>query len=281
MDQAQREKPFSSVREMGMQRRTGSAAKMSGELEIPSLLFADLDRGSKVPLHAQVSQRIESAIADGDLPAGSRLEGEVGLSERLGLSRPTMRRAIQVLVEKGLLVRRRGVGTQVVHGSITRHLKLSSLHDDLIQQGRSPRTKVLLHERVPLDPQISAEFEVSTPTPVLHIKRLRFADAVTVGILENYIFAGDDIDIPTLVEGGLYETLRKRGAVLRVSRQWVSARTATPTEEELLDLRSGSAILALRRITYDDSGNVVELANHLYRPDRYQIEFTLVDNESG
>ena len=79
----------------------------------PVLTF-DIDRSSPTPLYFQLAQAIEGAITGGALPAGSRLENEVLLAQRYGLSRPTVRRAVQELVDKGLLVRKRGVGTQVI-----------------------------------------------------------------------------------------------------------------------------------------------------------------------
>ena len=85
---------------------------------MPELSF-NLDRSSPVPLYYQVFRQIEAAIERGDLASGARLENEDGLARRWGLSRPTMRRAIQELVDKGLVVRKRGVGTQVVgHGLV-------------------------------------------------------------------------------------------------------------------------------------------------------------------
>src|SRR6266487_5116041 len=73
-----------------------------------------VDRASPVPLYYQVAQELERAIESGELVPGSRLENEIVLAQQLGLSRPTVRRAIEYLVERGMLVRRRGVGTQVV-----------------------------------------------------------------------------------------------------------------------------------------------------------------------
>jgi len=70
-------------------------------------LAVDLDRSSPVPLYCQVAQQIEHAINEGGLAAGDRLDNEISLAKQFGLSRPTMRRAIQELVDKGLLVRRR------------------------------------------------------------------------------------------------------------------------------------------------------------------------------
>src|SRR6195952_297860 len=88
-------------------------------------LTVDLDRSSPVPLYYQVSRQIEAAIDTGELAPGDRLENEISLADRWGLSRPTMRRAIQELVDKGLLGRKRGVGTQVVDGHVTRAGDLS------------------------------------------------------------------------------------------------------------------------------------------------------------
>src|SRR5215207_3260824 len=102
-----------------------------------------LDRSSPVPLYFQVAEQFEKAILDGTIAPGERIDNEIALAKDLGLSRPTMRQAIQVLVDKGMLVRKRGVGTQVVHGKIRRSVELTSLFDDLSAAGQKPRTEVL------------------------------------------------------------------------------------------------------------------------------------------
>ena len=71
---------------------------MNPEVILPMSVFMDIERSGPIPIYFQVSQRIEKAIQDGSLPAGSRLENEIALGDRLGLSRPTVRRAIQELV---------------------------------------------------------------------------------------------------------------------------------------------------------------------------------------
>ena len=79
----------------------------------------------------------------GELAPGTRLENEIDLADRLRLSRPTMRRAIGYLVDRGLLVRKRGVGTVVVHAKVQRPVELTSLYDDLASTRRDPQTRVL------------------------------------------------------------------------------------------------------------------------------------------
>src|SRR5581483_10600232 len=102
-----------------------------------------LDRSSPVPLYFQVAQQLAHAIESGEVPPGSRLSNELEFAQRLGLSRPTMRKAMEYLVDKGFVVRQRGVGTRVVSTKVRRSLDLTSLYDDLAANGQRPTTKVL------------------------------------------------------------------------------------------------------------------------------------------
>src|ERR1700754_77717 len=86
-----------------------------------------IDRNSPVPLYFQVAQHLEQAITSGELPTGTLLQNEVDLAQSLGLSRPTMRRAMQHLVDKGLVTRRRGSGPRVVQPKLLRQLEFTIL----------------------------------------------------------------------------------------------------------------------------------------------------------
>src|SRR4029079_10084766 len=115
-----------------------------------------IDRNSPVPLYFQVAQHLENAINSGELPTGTLLQNEVDLARSLGLSRPTMRRAMQHLVDKGLVTRRRGIGTRVVQPKLRRPLELTSLYDDLNRAGRKPSTEVLSFETVDAGEDVAA-----------------------------------------------------------------------------------------------------------------------------
>lgn len=241
-------------------------------------LFVDLDRSSPVPLYFQVARQIEQAIEHGKLPPGSRLDNEIHLADRLGLSRPTMRRAIQQLVDKGLLVRKRGVGTQVVHGQVTRPVELTSLHDDLVQSGQLPATQVLLHEISGAADDVAGSLAISPGTPVLHLRRLRLSGGEPLALLENWLPAPyTDLTAQALTERGMYQLLRSRGVGMRVARQRIGARRGSGDECTLLDERRGAPLLTMERTTHDDSGRVVEYGRHVYRASRYAFEVTLVD----
>ena len=238
----------------------------------------DLDRSGPVPLYFQVAQKIEGAIMNGTLPAGSRLENEVSLGDRLGLSRPTVRRAIQDLVDKGLLVRRRGIGTQVVHGQVTRGVELTSLYEDLSRSGQKPSTKIINYKITKADAKISEQLGVAFGSPVLYLQRVRFADKVAVSIMENWLPEDfTDITQEELNEHGLYQIMRGRGVTIRVAKQKIGARKSSSFESTVLEIDKNSALLTMDRTAYDNSGRAVEFGHHCYRPDLYSFEATLVE----
>ena len=242
-------------------------------------LTVDLDRSSPVPLYFQVSRQIEAAIESGELAPGDRLDNEISLADRWGLSRPTMRRAIQELVDKGLLVRRRGIGTQVVHGRVKRPMDLTSLFDDLARSGQEPTTRVLGHELVDADARVAERLGVPVGAPVLRLERLRGAGGDPLAVLRNWL-PGDlapALGAEALAARGLYELIRGTGMHLRIATQRIAARGATGPEAKLLGLRRGAPVLTMERVTYDGSGRAVELGEHAYRAESYSIEMTVVE----
>lgn len=243
----------------------------------PDHLFADLERTGPVPLYYQISSRLERAIRDGDIAPGARLENEIAIGERLGLSRPTVRRAIQELVDKGLLVRRRGIGTQVVHGQVTRQVELTSLYEDLRSSRHEPGTRVLEFGTRPASSVVAEALGVKLGSDVVYFRRQRSTDGVPVAVLENHLpieFA--DLRREQLEEQGLYQVLRARGVTIRVANQRIGARAATNDEAVLLGVDAGGALLTMDRIAYDDAGRAIEHGHHCYRPDLYSFETTLV-----
>lgn len=253
-----------------------SAAEAGAAL--PVELFMDIDRASPVPLYFQLASRIEQAISDGTLKPGARLENEIALADRLGLSRPTVRRAIQELVGKGLLVRRRGLGTQVVQRPLTRKVELTSLYDDLQQGSRNPTTVLLSRDVIRADERIADILSVPLDSPILHIRRLRSADEVPLAILENFLPAEFvDISEDDLKARGLYQLLRARGTTMSVARQRIGARSATLDESKLLDIKARGPVLTMDRTAFSNNGRAIEYGHHCYRPDLYSFETTLVN----
>ncbi|WP_409468121.1 GntR family transcriptional regulator [Streptomyces sp. HC307] len=242
-----------------------------------SAITFTLDRTSPIPLYHQLAQQLEAAIERGVLTPGNRLGNEVDLSVRLGLSRPTVRQAIQSLVDKGLLVRRRGVGTQVVHRQVKRPLELSSLYDDLEADGQRPTTRVLRNETVPASADVAAALGIAEGSEVTVLERLRFTHDRPVAFLCNYLPA-DLVPLGNahLETTGLYRMLRSAGITLHSARQIIGARSAAPEEALRLDEKEGAALLTMQRTAYDDTGRAVEYGTHIYRASRYAFDFQLL-----
>ncbi|MFF8586355.1 GntR family transcriptional regulator [Streptomyces althioticus] len=240
-------------------------------------LELSVDRGSPVPLYFQLAQQLESAIEHGTLTPGTLLGNEIELAARLGLSRPTVRQAIQSLVDKGLLVRRRGVGTQVVHSKVKRPLDLSSLYDDLESAGQRPTTTVLVNTMVAASAEVAAALGVTEGSEVHRVERLRSAHGEPIAYLCNYLPVGLlDLDTSQLEATGLYRLMRAAGITLHSARQTIGARAATAVEAERLREQAGAPLLTMQRVTFDDTGRAVEYGTHTYRPSRYSFEFQLL-----
>lgn len=236
-----------------------------------------IDRSSPVPLYFQVSQHLERAIESGEIPNGSHFENEIHLAESLGLSRPTMRRAMQHLVDKGLIVRRRGIGTRVVQPKVRRPMELTSLYDDLAGSGQSPTTRVLEVETVETDEEGALRLSTSVGDPVLRIVRLRSAGGTPIAKMTNYLPESvGDFEAADLEAHGLYELMRGRGIQLHSATQFVGARNATASEARLLGESRAAALLTMQRVTYDDHGAVVEYGDHIYAASRYSLETHLL-----
>ncbi|SDB96288.1 transcriptional regulator, GntR family [Sanguibacter gelidistatuariae] len=238
-------------------------------------LRIDLDRSSPVPLYHQIATAIESRIAGGELISGAFLENEIALAARLGISRPTARRALQELVDKGRLVRKRGVGTQVAPERIHRSVELTSLQADLERAGRRPTTKMLSYETVPADRDVAAALEVAEGEEVVCIRRLRYAEEEPLALMTNYLTLALAPSESELVAHGLYDALRARGVQPRVARQRIGARVATAQEARSLDEVARAALLTMERTAYDDAGRVIEFGRHIYRASRYMFDTTL------
>jgi DNA-binding GntR family transcriptional regulator len=236
-----------------------------------------IKRTSPVPLYFQVAQHLENAISSGQIPPGTRFDNEIALADRLGLSRPTMRRAMQHLVDKGLIVRRRGIGTRVVQPKVRRPLDLTSLFDDLTSTGQKPTTQVLGYEILGADSAVAEKLAVPEGSSVVRVERLRCARKLPIARMTNFLpVAVFDVTADDLERRGLYELLRSNGVRLHSAIQTVGARKASAAEARLLGEPRGAALLTMQRLSFDDHGQAVEWGDHLYAASRYAFEINLL-----
>ena len=184
-----------------------------------------LNRESPVPLYFQLAQHIENEIRSGNLDSGDRLENEVKIAEDLGLSRPTVRAAFSYLVDKGLVLRRRGQGTVVTKGKVSRSVKLTSLFDDLAEAGKRPTTRVIHNEVVKASDLVKGALELADDQLVIFLERLRFGDGEPIALMHNFIPTSlVTLSNEMLEEHGFYELLRASGVYPDRATQRISAK---------------------------------------------------------
>src|SRR3954470_12035967 len=231
-----------------------------------------IDRQSPVPLYHQLAEQLSHAITVGQLRPGAAFENEIAVAERLQVSRPTVRRAFQELVDQGLLVRRRGLGTTVANSKVHRKFELTSLYDDLAREGRQPRTTLLQHEVRP-DERAASALDLPADTPLLHITRVRYAGDTPLALMNNWLPPVlSDLTREVLETNGLYAVLRDRGVKPVVAQQSIGARMPTSLERRHLDLRGSQPVLTMSRMAFDASGSAIEFGDHSYRASDYTID---------
>lgn len=247
-------------------------------MEKPYQLEVKIDRDSTVPLYQQIAKPLERAIVTGELGPGKLVEDEISMARRLEVSRPTARRALQELVNRGLLTRRRGVGTRVTPSQIHRPLELSSLNDDLIKAGFKPSTKVLSYEIIEAGPEEAKMLGIREGDGVLLSSRLRSVDGQPLAILTNHLPLDIAPSWSELQELGLYDCFANRDIKIASATQIIGARRATAKEAEILQEENKAPLLTMDRTAYTKSGRIVEVGSHVYRPALYSFRFTVFAN---
>ena len=237
-----------------------------------------LDHSSPVPLYHQAAQALERAIEDGRLPRGGKLDGELDLAEQLGISRPTMRAALKQLVDKGMLIRRRGIGTVIATKPVRRAVALTSLYDDLKESGREPATRVLDIGEVLCPPEVAEQLGLAPAVSVLRFERVRVAGNDPIALMRNFVpvdllvIEREDLEMT-----GLYDLFRRAGIAPHVATQRVGARKAGDEEAELLEIEPGDPVLTMTRTAYDTGGRAIEYGSHSYPAESYWLEMMLVE----
>lgn len=239
------------------------------------LVDVRIERPSPVPLWHQLAQQLTAAVHDGRLQPGDPFENELALAARLNLSRPTVRRAMQEMVDQGLLVRRRGIGTTVANRKVHRRAALSSLHDDLVRAGQAPTTTVL-DLRPTRDPRAASALDLPVDTELLALVRLRCADGAPLAVMHNWLPpAFSDVTVDELSGDGLYAALRARGARPVVARQSVGARMPSRSERRQLAIVGRQPVLTMTRTAFGDTGQAIEFGDHCYRAEDYSLDLLL------
>jgi len=208
------------------------------------------------------------------LQVGDSIPAERALSHDLGVSRLTLRAALDELVREGLLTRRRGSGTFVAEPKVAKGMTITSFSDDMRLRGLTPGSRTLEFRTIPAGARLGRILHVSPSEPVLAIKRLRLADDEPMAIellhVPEALFPG--LTARDLEEGSFYDLMPRRyGIEIVGGTQTVEPTVTSEEESETLGVPLHSPALLFERITRSASGETVEFTSSIYRGDRYRL----------
>jgi GntR family transcriptional regulator len=230
-------------------------------------------------------QSIRDEVRDlvAGLDVGDALPAERGLAVELGVSRMTLRRAIDELVREGLIVRRHGAGTFVAEPKIAQTLAVTSFSQDMRQRGFEPSSRTLSLEEAHAGPQLGRRLSISPSDRILRIARLRLADEAPMAIETLHVplallgqVAADDLE-----NASFYELLATKGVHIDRGVQTIEPTVTDERESELLGVPLHSPAFLFERSTWDVQGRAVEFVRSVYRGDRYKLTAELHPTRAG
>jgi GntR family transcriptional regulator len=229
-----------------------------------------LDEASTLPLYQQLQRRLRLAIENRVLGPDDALPPERDLAEELDVSRITVRKAIDGLVEEGLLIRKQGSGTFVTNRVEKNFAKLTSFSEDMRARGRRPRSVWLNRADGAVTPEESLTLRSSPGTPVYRFSRIRYADDAPMA-LEYATVLADCLPSVESVETSLYEALERTGNRPVRALQRLRAVLLTAEQAKLLKAQERDAGLLVERVGFLKDGRAVEFSQSFYRGDIYDF----------
>jgi len=222
------------------------------------------------PLYMQLAQKLAQAIRDGQFQTEDALPSERVLSESLDLSRVTARKAIDRLVEQGLIVRKRGSGNYIAPKLEQPLSRLTSFSEELHQRGFKPSSRWLTRSFSLAAPDEQLSLGLATGGRVARLERLRLADTVVMAY-EVSVLPEAMLPDPQAVGASLYEHLSAAGNAPVRALQHIRAINAEPKLASLLEVPVGQAVLFITRVGYLEGGQAVELTHSYCRSDYYDF----------
>jgi len=212
------------------------------------------------------------------LDVGAAIPSERQLSVGLGVSRLTVRAALDELVREGYLVRRRGSGTFVAEPKVPKGMDASSFTDDMRARGLTPASRTIELRVFPAGARLGRMLHVSPSEPIVLAKRLRLADGEPMAIELLHVRASlvPGLTAEDLEENSFYELLVNRYGIQIIGGTQTVEPTVTNDEESTaLNVPLHSPALLFERVTRASTGDVVEFTSSTYRGDRYRLETEL------
>ncbi len=227
------------------------------------------DHGNS-PIYMQLAHRLRRQIVEGEIGAGEALPSERDLCDIMGASRVTVRKAIELLIEEGLLSRRQGSGTYVTPRIQAPGSYLSSFSEDAEARGEVTDTIWMMKVVAVASEEEAKLLELTAGSKVARLSRVRMAGGEPLAI-ENAVVPADMLPDIGKLGNSLYQALNECGNRPVTGQQKVRAALAGPAEASLLSIPEKTEILRIERLTRRADGRPVELTRSAYRGERYEF----------
>ncbi len=236
-----------------------------------------VDKQSPIPYYYQIEEWIRGKIASGNLKPGDMLPNEISLSEQLGVSRMTVRQALNHLTSEGILIRHRAKGTFIAPPRSQIPFvrdQLRSVTEEVTAEGHKLSSQVLALELLPASGELQRDLKMQPSDQVILIRRLRCIEDGPISI-ENtyhpYKFFPELLNID-LTDQSIYAILHdKYNSRPAEAVDTLVASVSTQDEAQLLEIEPGDPVMRYKRVAMDSTGNPMEYTRAIYRADRYQI----------
>ncbi|MFZ6029074.1 MAG: GntR family transcriptional regulator [Chloroflexota bacterium] len=235
-------------------------------------MIRPLDHQSALPLYAQAETALREMIQRPEYQNGALLPRETDLARRLGISRHTMRVAMDALVRAGLLTRKKGVGTQVNTTPIqTRLTEWTSFSREMDRLGVPFETLDRRSWREEARAEVARYLGIQPGTAVIALERLKGQQGQPVVLFRSWFHPRLGIPESETFDGPLYQIIESRYHAIPVhSEEWIGALGVENPDRERLGIDRSIPILYRRRLVTDASGKAIEFGLAHYRADRFE-----------
>lgn len=221
-----------------------------------------------VPLYLKFVETVKNAVRSGQLPQGNILPGERDLSQLTGVSRITVRKAMQALEDEGVVTRSRGYGTQI-NATLEYSLKEArGFSQQVVLRGKKPDTLWVNKRVVKCPVDVAEQLAIPADSEVFLLKRIRYVDEDAVSIEESYVPAGLIAD-PDEIGVSLYDYFRSQNIIPQRTRSRVSARMPDSEFQTHIKLETPVPVLVIKQVAFDPQNRPIEYSISHCRSDLY------------
>ncbi|QTQ12633.1 GntR family transcriptional regulator [Treponema parvum] len=235
----------------------------------------DLDFSGRTQLYFQLYDKFYEKIKNGEYPPGTLLPTETEIMEQYKISRITVRKAMDMLLNDGLIVKKRGYGTCVQNKKVEQTMqRVLHFSEEMRKKGIKTYTKMIHNEVISATMQIAKALNLPEGTKLAHVYRLRYANDIPMCIESAYLELASCPDVPN--HDFSVESLRKflkdtYNIQWAHARQKIFAINANSKLAKQLDIPHNNALIFIERVSYTEDGRPGEFLQGYYRGDSYYL----------